>query len=210
MLRFKNLSYHKHKHNIQHPTKRHNTWMQKYTVNPPPNNLYTCYCLVAQLCPTLCDPMDYSTPGFLSFTISLSLLKLMSIEFRMPSNYLIFCCPGDFPGKNTGMGWTHVSCICRWILYCWATREALRRAGKAFNLAILTGCSIRHVTDGLTSGCINCYLSVGAAEWKDCSRSMNWVPQDEGFSNSLSLHSGYNTEKLSILRTHKRGQSLNC
>ena len=29
----------------------------------------------------------------LSFTISLSLLKLMSIELVMPSNYLILCCP---------------------------------------------------------------------------------------------------------------------
>ena len=24
----------------------------------------SCCCLVAQLCPTLCDPMDFSTPGF--------------------------------------------------------------------------------------------------------------------------------------------------
>ena len=31
--------------------------------------------------------------GFLSFTISLSLLKLMSIESVIPSNYLIFCSP---------------------------------------------------------------------------------------------------------------------
>ena len=29
----------------------------------------------------------------LSFTISLSLLKLVSIEFVMPSNHLILCCP---------------------------------------------------------------------------------------------------------------------
>ena len=27
--------------------------------------LKTCCCLVAQLCPTLCDPMDYIMPGFL-------------------------------------------------------------------------------------------------------------------------------------------------
>ena len=26
--------------------------------------LYNCYCLVTQLCLTLCDPMDYRTPGF--------------------------------------------------------------------------------------------------------------------------------------------------
>ena len=53
--------------------------------------LYFCYFIVtfssvqfsslAQLCPTLCD------------TNSWSLLKLMSIESVMPSNYLILCHP---------------------------------------------------------------------------------------------------------------------
>ena len=46
---------------------------------------------VSQLCLTLWIPMDCSTPGFLSFTISLSLLKLLSIESLMPSNHFIFC-----------------------------------------------------------------------------------------------------------------------
>ena len=51
-------------------------------------------CSVAKSCLTLCNPMDCSTPGFLlSFTISQSLLKLMSIESVMPSNCLILCCP---------------------------------------------------------------------------------------------------------------------
>ena len=44
-------------------------------------------------CLTLCDPTDCSTPVSLSFTISRSLLKLISIESVMPSNHLIFCCP---------------------------------------------------------------------------------------------------------------------
>ena len=48
---------------------------------------------VAQSCPTLCDPMDCSTPAFLSITNSRSLLKLMSIESVMPSNHLILCRP---------------------------------------------------------------------------------------------------------------------
>ena len=48
---------------------------------------------VAQLCLTLCDPMDHSTPRFLSVTNSWSLLKLMSIESVMPSNHLILCRP---------------------------------------------------------------------------------------------------------------------
>ena len=41
----------------------------------------------------LCDPMNCSTQASLSFTISLSLLKLMSIESVMPSNHLMLCCP---------------------------------------------------------------------------------------------------------------------
>jgi len=43
------------------------------------------------LCPTLCDRINCSTSGFLSFTISWSLLKLTSIELVMPSNHLIVC-----------------------------------------------------------------------------------------------------------------------
>ena len=46
---------------------------------------------VAQSCLTLCDPMDCSRPGFLSITNSWSLLKLVSIEWVMPSNHLILC-----------------------------------------------------------------------------------------------------------------------
>ena len=45
---------------------------------------------VAQSCPTLCDPMDRSTPGL---TNSRSSLRLMSIESVMPSSHLILCRP---------------------------------------------------------------------------------------------------------------------
>jgi len=48
---------------------------------------------VAQLCLTLCNPMDCSTPGFPVHHHLLELLKLMSIELMMPSNHLILCCP---------------------------------------------------------------------------------------------------------------------
>ena len=59
-------------------------------------------CSVAQLCLTLYNPMDCSTPGFpLPFTISWSLLKLMYIELMMSSNHLILChsllLPSIFP-----------------------------------------------------------------------------------------------------------------
>ena len=41
----------------------------------------------------LCDPVDCSTPGFLSITNSWSSLKLKSIVSVMPSNHLILCRP---------------------------------------------------------------------------------------------------------------------
>ena len=49
--------------------------------------------VVTKSYPVLCDPMNCSMPGFPSFTLSLSLLKLMSIELAMPPSHLILCCP---------------------------------------------------------------------------------------------------------------------
>ena len=46
---------------------------------------------VAQSCPTLCDPMNRSTPGLLSITNFRSSLRLASIESVMPFNHLILC-----------------------------------------------------------------------------------------------------------------------
>ena len=51
---------------------------------------------VAQSCPTLCDLMDWSTPGFSVHHQLPELLKLMSIDLVMPSNHLILCCPLAF------------------------------------------------------------------------------------------------------------------
>ena len=73
--------------------------------NPPTwRGAATVCCSAAQLCPTLCDPMDCSTPGLPCPSPSpWSLLKLMSIESVMPSNHLILCHPlllqpSVFPG----------------------------------------------------------------------------------------------------------------
>ena len=50
-------------------------------------------CSVAQSCPTLCEPGTAALQASLPFTISGSLLKLISIESVMPSNHLIHCFP---------------------------------------------------------------------------------------------------------------------
>ena len=48
---------------------------------------------VAQLCLTLWDSMDGSTPVYPVYNQLQILLKLMSVELVMPSNHLIFCHP---------------------------------------------------------------------------------------------------------------------
>ena len=48
---------------------------------------------VAQLCLTLCNPMNRSMSSYLSITNSWSLPKPMSIESVMPSSHLVLCHP---------------------------------------------------------------------------------------------------------------------
>ena len=51
-----------------------------------------CYCSVAHSCPKLfATPWTAACQASQSFTISQSLLRLMSIELIMPSNHLILC-----------------------------------------------------------------------------------------------------------------------
>ena len=57
--------------------------------------LYTqmSYSSITQLCPTLCDPMVWSMPGFPVHHRLPELAQTMSIESVMPSNHLVLCHP---------------------------------------------------------------------------------------------------------------------
>ena len=65
---------------------------------------------MAKSCPTLCNPMDCSVPGFLVLPYLLELLKLIAIELVVSSNHLILCHPilllpsilRSFPGDPGG------------------------------------------------------------------------------------------------------------
>ena len=50
-----------------------------------------CCCSVSKSCLTLCNPWTAACQVSLSFTVSQSLLKLLSIELVMPSNHLLVC-----------------------------------------------------------------------------------------------------------------------
>jgi len=74
---------------------------------------------VQSLSSTLCNPVDCSTLGFPVLPNSWSLLKLMSIESVMPSNYLILCrpllLPSVFPSIRV---FSNESVLCiRWPKY---------------------------------------------------------------------------------------------
>ena len=65
---------------------------------------------VAQSCPTLCDPMNRSTPGLPVHHHSRSSLKLVSIKSVMPSSHLILCrpllfLPSIFPNARVFFKW---------------------------------------------------------------------------------------------------------
>ena len=96
-----------------------------------------CCCSAAQSCPVLCDPWTAALQASLSFTISQSLLRFMSIELVMLSNNLILCyqllLPSIFPSIRV---FSNDSALCiRWPK-CWSfsispSSEYSRFSGKA-------------------------------------------------------------------------------
>ena len=50
-------------------------------------------CLFSESCPTLCYPVNCSTPGFPVLHYLPEFVQIMSIELVMPSCHLILCCP---------------------------------------------------------------------------------------------------------------------
>ena len=69
-------------------------------------------CEVAQLCPTLCNPMDCSLPGSFVYGIFQARIRMwVAISFSRWSFQL--------------RDWTRVSCIADGFFYGWATRGIL-------------------------------------------------------------------------------------
>jgi len=58
-------------------------------------HISVCCCSVSKSCPALATPQTATRQASLSFTISWSLPKFMSIELVMPSNHLILLSPSS-------------------------------------------------------------------------------------------------------------------
>ena len=72
--------------------------------------------LVTQSCPTLCDPMDCSPPGFSVYGIlQARMLEWVAIPFSR--------------GSSQPRDWTQVSCISGRFFTIWATREVQKELG---------------------------------------------------------------------------------
>ena len=68
-------------------------------------------CLVAQLCPTLCDPMDYSPLG-------------SSVHEILQARILKWLAMPSSRGSSQPRDWTQVSCLVGWFFIVWVTRQA--------------------------------------------------------------------------------------
>ena len=93
------------------------SWLTSYnipgTILSVSRTLCVLYVWVAQLCPTLCDPMDCSPPGSSVHGISQAkILEWVAIPFSRGSSW-----PSDQ---------TQVSCIESRFFTTWATRKALQ------------------------------------------------------------------------------------
>ena len=83
---------------------------------------YVQFSSVTQSCPTLCNPMDRSTPGLPVHHQLLESTHPMSIELVMPSSHLILCCPllllpSIFPSIRV---FSNESALCITWPKCWS------------------------------------------------------------------------------------------
>ena len=120
-------------------------------------------CLVTQLCLTLCNPTDCSSPrSSVHGMLQARILEWITISFSRESSW-----PRDE---------TRVSCIGRWILYRWVTWET-HKLISVYNLCRLV--------NGITIGC-----GAGKEEFREGMSvmvPMILMPGSTGCSHSLNV-----------------------
>ena len=120
------------------------------------------YLLLFSSVSTVCDPMDCSTPCFtVSFTVSRSVLKLMSTESVMPSNHLIPS-PPTSPALNLSQhqGLFHESALhIRWPK-CWSFSFSISLSNEyskliCFRIYWFVLCAVQGTLQSILKHCIS-------------------------------------------------------
>ena len=138
-------------------------------------------CVCAQLCLTLCDPMDYSPPGSSVHGIHQArILEWVAISFSRESSR-----PRDRIHVSC------ISCIGMWILYLCATREPHRHS-KDWTELFANNCPSHLPCFGLLCcgilspwGCLTVLERFVFSNFSGCSlgwlHPLHWVPYELGF-----------------------------
>ena len=97
-----------------------------------PDRFCFCCCSVLSHVWLFATPWAAAHQASLSFTIPWSLLKLMSTESMMPSNYLILCCPfillpSIFPSIRV---FSNELALCIWWLKYWSFSFSISPSNK--------------------------------------------------------------------------------
>ena len=104
------------------------TWEDQYTHTHTHTHTHT-YAKSLQLCPTLCNPMNYSLP-------------VSSVHGILQARILEWAVISFSRGSSQPRNWTCVSCIGRQIPYHWATWEAIRAMNRTDKRACPPGTDI--------------------------------------------------------------------
>ena len=147
---------------------------------------------VAQLCLTLCDPMDCSPPG-------------SSVHGILQARTLVWVAMSSSRGSSWPRGRTWVSCIAGGFFTIWATREALWIKVTFFNSSYL------HFLSFLFSLIIECHGFEGGLEvlGKTCLPVLhNWSQASTGL-NFWSSFCYYLEQLFSTMIRNTLNQCIN-
>ena len=128
---------------------------RKSGIRPEKNVLSIPMCaLIIQWCPTLCNPMDYSLPGF-SMKFSKQILEWVAILFSRDSSWS--------RGSNPGL--LH----CRQILYCLSYQGSPKYSQVMLIMTLLTDQSVK-----VTFVRITCHLLLLSTIWMHLKREFTF------------------------------------
>ena len=106
-------------------------------------SIFVLVCSVAQLCPTLCYPMNCSPPG-------------SSVHGLLQARILEWVAISSFRESSPPSDQTSISCMGRQVFYHWTTREANQRVSVHPNSYFVLRTLTLGLSEGVWSmGCLN-------------------------------------------------------